>query len=173
MRATDLLDGALVHEGRVVVVLLQALDEAAENLLEGLREGARLEHGVLSTAHLCANKDVQNHTSPCRSLSRWVPSNQHQHRRRTLAAATSFMAEVIFLVFLTEPTRSRSSLTEPLPSVILDQPLLPADPLFLTIRTPCPHHAETTILCVIFCAPAYRMRPLSHVCMYEPTHRPL
>mmetsp|Transcript_69062 Transcript_69062/g.194731 ORF Transcript_69062/g.194731 Transcript_69062/m.194731 type:complete len:204 (-) Transcript_69062:253-864(-) len=32
--------------------------------------------------------------------------------RRTLAAATSFMAEVIFLVFLTEPTRLRSSLTE-------------------------------------------------------------
>ena len=31
--------------------------------------------------------------------------------RRTLAAATSFMAEVIFLVFFTEPTRSRSSLT--------------------------------------------------------------
>ena len=31
--------------------------------------------------------------------------------RVTLAAATSFMAEVIFLVFFTEPTRSRSSLT--------------------------------------------------------------
>ena len=30
----------------------------------------------------------------------------------TLAAATSFMAEVIFLVFFTEPTRSRSSLMD-------------------------------------------------------------
>jgi len=29
--------------------------------------------------------------------------------RRTFAAATSFIAEVIFLVFLTEATRSRSS----------------------------------------------------------------
>tara|TARA_B110001452_G_scaffold9415_1_gene8074 strand:+ start:607 stop:867 length:261 start_codon:yes stop_codon:yes gene_type:complete len=31
--------------------------------------------------------------------------------RRTLAAATSFIADVIFLVFFTEDTRSRSSLT--------------------------------------------------------------
>ena len=31
--------------------------------------------------------------------------------RRTLAAATSFMAEVIFLVFFTDVTRSRSSFT--------------------------------------------------------------
>ena len=29
--------------------------------------------------------------------------------RRTFAAATSFMADVIFFVFFTEPTRSRSS----------------------------------------------------------------
>jgi hypothetical protein len=33
-------------------------------------------------------------------------------RAQTLAAATSFMAEVIFLVFFTEPTRSRSSLMD-------------------------------------------------------------
>ena len=32
--------------------------------------------------------------------------------RRTFAAATSFMAEVIFFVFFTEPTRSRSSRIE-------------------------------------------------------------
>ena len=72
------------------------------------------------------------------------------------------MAEVIFLVFLTEPTRSRSSLTEPLPSAVLYQHLLPTAPLFLTIRTPCSYHALTTIFCVMFCAPAHCMRPLSH-----------
>mmetsp|Transcript_69065 Transcript_69065/g.194741 ORF Transcript_69065/g.194741 Transcript_69065/m.194741 type:complete len:203 (-) Transcript_69065:253-861(-) len=38
--------------------------------------------------------------------------------RRTLAAATSFMAEVIFLVFLTEPTRSRSSFTETISTLV-------------------------------------------------------
>lgn len=37
---------------------------------------------------------------------------KHQGTSLTLAAATSFIAEVIFLVFFTEPTRSRSSLMD-------------------------------------------------------------
>jgi hypothetical protein len=49
---THLLDGALGHEGGVKVVLLQAHDETTENLLEGLRERAGLEHSILGTAHL-------------------------------------------------------------------------------------------------------------------------
>mmetsp|Transcript_44838 Transcript_44838/g.91533 ORF Transcript_44838/g.91533 Transcript_44838/m.91533 type:complete len:370 (+) Transcript_44838:162-1271(+) len=47
-----LVNRALVHEGRVEVVLLEALDEAAEDLLQGLRERAGLEHSVLGPANL-------------------------------------------------------------------------------------------------------------------------
>mmetsp|Transcript_14435 Transcript_14435/g.28506 ORF Transcript_14435/g.28506 Transcript_14435/m.28506 type:complete len:545 (-) Transcript_14435:28-1662(-) len=47
-----LVDGALGEEGRVKVVLLEALDEPPEHLLQGLGEGAGLEHGVLGAAHL-------------------------------------------------------------------------------------------------------------------------
>jgi len=54
-----LVDGALSHEGRVEVVLLEADDQAAENLLQRLREGARLEHGILGAAHLIHTKRMQ------------------------------------------------------------------------------------------------------------------
>merc|ERR1719409_1732370 len=53
---------------------------------------------------------------PPRMRSRFSEKGRERRQaswaRRTLAAATSFMAEVIFLVFLTEPTRSRSSLMD-------------------------------------------------------------
>ena len=57
-QTTHLLDGAILHERGVKVVLLQAHDEASEDLLEGLREGAGLEHSVLGATHLGGSDEL-------------------------------------------------------------------------------------------------------------------